>query len=64
MVATDEYNDEKDVVHGNVAEEAFTLVRLNPGYLAVAYPEDAHAPGLADGEPIPVKKIVVKVAIS
>jgi beta-galactosidase beta subunit len=30
----------------------------------VVYPEDAHAPGLADGEPAPVKKIVVKVAIA
>jgi YhcH/YjgK/YiaL family protein len=64
MAETDTYNEEKDVVHGNVPEEVFTLVRLSPGMLAVVYPEDAHAPGLADGEPAPVKKIVVKVAIA
>jgi biofilm protein TabA len=64
MAESDEYNEEKDVVHGNAAEDALTLVRLSPGQLAVVFPEDAHAPGLADGTPAPVKKIVVKVAIS
>ena len=64
MVESDRYHEEKDVVHGSVAETILTLVRLSPGLLAVVYPEDAHAPGLADGELVPVKKIVVKVAIS
>ena len=64
MIETDLFNEEKDIVHGSVAEASITLVRLSEGLLAVVYPEDAHAPGLADGEPAPVKKIVVKVAIS
>jgi biofilm protein TabA len=64
MAESDMFNEEKDVVHGSVADDAFSLVRLSPGMLAVVYPEDAHAPGLADGEPTPVKKIVVKVTIS
>ncbi len=64
MEETDAFSEEKDVVHGSVAEGSFTLVRLSQGLLAVVYPEDAHAPGIADGEPTPVKKIVVKVAIS
>ena len=57
------YNPEKDVMHGIVQTEDFTLTRLQEGILAIVYPADAHAPGLADGEPSPVKKIVVKVLL-
>jgi len=58
------YNPEKDVVKGIVAGESATFVKLAAGQLAVVYPSDAHAPGAADGEPAPVKKIVVKVALA
>jgi YhcH/YjgK/YiaL family protein len=60
---TTTYNPEKDVQHGTIPTEKFTLTRLCTGNLAIVYPSDAHAPGLADGEPSPVKKIVVKVLI-
>jgi YhcH/YjgK/YiaL family protein len=58
------YNPEKDVQHGRVAVDAITLTRLSAGQAALLYPSDAHAPGLADGEPAPVKKIVVKIAVA
>ena len=36
---------------------------FSAGQAALLYPSDAHAPGLADGELAPVKKIVVKIAL-
>jgi YhcH/YjgK/YiaL family protein len=55
------YNSEKDVQHGFIARDKQTFVRLKSGMFAIVFPSDAHAPGLADGEPALVKKIVVKV---
>jgi YhcH/YjgK/YiaL family protein len=57
------YNEEKDVLHGRVSVDALTLTRLSAGQVALLYPSDAHAPGLADGESAPVKKIVVKILL-
>jgi biofilm protein TabA len=64
FVPENSYNPEKDVVKGLVRPEAITFVRLSAGQAAILYPEDAHAPGLADGDSSPVKKIVVKVSIA
>ena len=63
LEAADPYNSEKDVVKGSVPAEFASFVKLSAGQLAVVFPSDAHAPGGADGEPTPVKKIVVKVAL-
>ncbi len=38
-------------------------LRLGSGYFAVVFPDDAHIPQLAVGEPKPVKKVVVKVPV-
>ena len=38
-------------------------VSLGNGYFAVLFPQDAHAPGIAAGDPEPVRKVVVKVKI-
>jgi beta-galactosidase beta subunit len=27
------------------------------------FPEDAHMPGIAVGDPVPVKKVVLKIAV-
>ncbi|MDA8131657.1 MAG: YhcH/YjgK/YiaL family protein [Elusimicrobia bacterium] len=56
------YDAEKDVCFGRA--RGWTPVRLGPGELAVLYPEDAHAPRLADGAPGPVAKVVVKVSVA
>jgi YhcH/YjgK/YiaL family protein len=63
MMVDTPYDETKDVCLGRVSAPDVTPVRLSPGQLAVLYPSDAHAPKQAVGEPIPVKKIVVKVAL-
>ena len=60
---TEAYNAGKDACFGTVANGGWTSVRLQAGQLAVFYPEDGHAPKIAVGEPSPVMKIVVKIAI-
>ncbi len=57
------YDEAKDVCLGRVPPSEVTPVRLSAGQLAVLYPTDAHAPKLAAGAPVSVKKIVVKVAV-
>lgn len=63
MDVTTDYIPDKDILLGPVAAGDMTLVRLKAGQVAVFYPTDAHAPGLAIDEPAPIKKIVVKVAL-
>ncbi len=38
-------------------------VTLSDGDFMLVWPEDAHRPGMAAGEPSPVKKVVVKIAV-
>ena len=57
------YDAVKDVCLGRVPAGEMCSVRLYAGQLAVLYPSDAHAPRIAAGEPVSVKKIVVKVAV-
>ena len=57
------YNPETDAWTGVAAADGLNWVRLSPGWLAVLYPEDAHAPQCAPGQPMKVKKIVVKVIV-
>ena len=51
-------NPEGDIwfYHGPV-----TGIKMEKGNFAVFFPQDAHAPGIATGDPAPVKKVVVKV---
>jgi len=63
MKITEAYDEKKDICFGTVKQEMRTLVHLRAGQLMVLWPEDAHAPKLAAGEPSPVMKIVVKVAV-
>ncbi len=39
------------------------FVVLDPGRFVIVWPGDAHMPGMAEGTPAPVKKIVVKIAV-
>ena len=41
--------------------EKFDEIRLSEGDLAIILPPEPHAPGIADGTSVAVKKIVVKV---
>ena len=63
MQVTKDYQLEKDVCLGACPPALATLTRVDAGSAAIFFPEDAHAPKLACGEPAPVKKIVVKVAL-
>jgi biofilm protein TabA len=63
MQANKEYNPEKDVILGTCPPDLATLTRVEAGQAAIFFPQDAHAPKLACGEPTPIKKIVVKVAV-
>lgn len=54
------YNDAKDVVFYEPGDET---LRLRAGHFAIFFPEDVHAPSLADGEPDDVLKVVMKVAV-
>ena len=55
-----EYNPEKDFLpHSGTGSP----VILKSGYFMLLFPEDVHMPGLAVGEPAPLKKIVVKIAV-
>lgn len=54
------YSDAKDVIFYEPGTDSFTL---RAGQFAIFYPEDIHAPSLADGEPSAVVKVVMKVLI-
>ncbi len=58
------YDESKDVWIGKFPAHRLTLLRLSTGQAAVLYPSDAHIPQIADGESAPVKKVVIKVALS
>lgn len=59
----EDYDPSRDFIKYDptVAE---SLVVLHKGDFAVFFPEDAHMPGVAHGEPARVKKIVVKVRVA
>lgn len=41
----------------------YSAIPMKPGRFAVLYPQDAHAPAIASGEPTTVCKVIIKVAI-
>jgi biofilm protein TabA len=53
-----EYNDEKDVAFYNDAPDMY--FELTGGQFAIFFPEDVHAPMIADGV---IKKLIVKVRL-
>jgi YhcH/YjgK/YiaL family protein len=56
-----DYDEEKDL-WVFAGEGAF--YSLTPGNFAVMMPQDAHMPGIALKDPQPIKKLVVKIAVS
>ncbi len=55
-----EYNPEKDF---QAMTGSGQMLKLTAGDFAVFFPQDAHMPGLEDGERALVKKVVVKIAV-
>jgi YhcH/YjgK/YiaL family protein len=56
-----EYDEEKDLWVFEGEGNFYTLV---PGNFVVMMPQDAHMPGIALKDPEPIKKLVVKIAVS
>ncbi len=63
LTSTIPYDDAKDIWFCQSSLREASVVVLEAGQLAVFFPEDAHAPTQAAGTPMPVRKIVVKVAV-
>jgi biofilm protein TabA len=58
----DPYNETGDFELYHLTDNG-TDVRLRPGDFAILFPEDAHAPKIANGNPGSVEKIVIKVLL-
>ncbi|QIW16643.1 hypothetical protein A4G20_10040 [Pasteurellaceae bacterium RH1A] len=57
------YDAERDIAFYTQGEnEAYLTFRA--GNFAVFFPQDAHRPAIADGQPSAIRKVVVKVAVS
>lgn len=54
------YDDVKDMLRLSGSGEFLTL---RPGDFVLLWPGDAHMPGIAVDEPMPVKKVVVKIRL-
>ncbi len=63
MIPTFDYDEQQDVCFGLMEPGTWSPVRLRAGQVGVFWPEDGHAPRLAAGPPVLVRKIVVKVAV-
>ncbi len=61
LLRAEPYDGEKDVTWLSGEGQFVTLV---PGDFMILFPSDAHMPGMAAGEPLPVKKVVVKIAVA
>jgi len=57
---SEKYDESKDALF---LQGEGNLLEMRAGMFAIFWPEDAHMPGLAIGEPGPVKKVVVKVLV-
>ena len=52
------YNEKNDITF--FEDEATTFIKVSPGEFAIFFPEDGHAPGIAEGK---FRKVIVKVRI-
>jgi YhcH/YjgK/YiaL family protein len=57
---SEEYNSEKDIVF---YEDEVSLFTLKEGHFAIFFPDDLHQPCIMVDEALPVRKVVVKVAV-
>lgn len=57
------YDEDKDLLFHHGAQAACTLA-ISGSAFCVLFPEDAHRPKVALGEPGPIRKLVVKIELS
>jgi YhcH/YjgK/YiaL family protein len=60
---TTAYNPEKDLALYTLGEETLSYITLRAGQFIVFFPSDIHQPEVCHGEPEPVKKVVLKIAV-
>ena len=60
LTETTPYNEENDAALYSADVQSQEMV-IGDGYFAVFFPQDGHMPQLCLGQPMPVKKVVVKV---
>ena len=58
MIISEHYNEEKDIMFYHDFPTTYT--KLYPGQFAIYFPEDAHAPGIGQGD---IRKIIAKIAV-
>ncbi len=59
--AETEYDEVKDVI--KISAEKFSPISVKSGEFALFFPDDAHRPGVTDGEVAKNKKIVFKIKL-
>jgi YhcH/YjgK/YiaL family protein len=62
IVSPDPYNSEKDVYFPKVKNSS--NIQLRKGDAAILFPEDLHGPCCCIDKPMPVEKVVIKVAVN
>lgn len=60
---TTSYDPEKDVALYTLQEEGLNYITLYPGQFIIFFPSDIHQPEVFQGQPAPVKKVVLKIAV-
>lgn len=63
LTVTEPYNSEKDILFGTVPDASNSFTSFTARQAIVLFPSDAHAPGLAQSAPQPVKKVVIKMLV-
>lgn len=57
------YDFDRDAWTGPLPADRLSWIRIWRGMGMLLYPSDGHAPQFATGEPSPVRKVVVKIAV-
>lgn len=58
------YDDSGDIIFFSHYHPKANSIVMDPGLVCVLYPDDAHIPCVAVEEPKPIRKLVVKVAVT
>lgn len=59
---SEDYSEEKDVTFYKNGGHSSNL-NLKDNYFCILFPEDAHKPGCSFGEPMNIKKVVLKIKL-
>jgi len=63
LIPDGDFNIGKDIGRFK-ASGLFATIHLEPGWFAVYFPQDTHRPNCCIGEPVPVRKVCMKIPVS